>query len=252
MTAVNADATAANTLIVNGVSQGSLPNSTPSGTLSLGIGSNDVQVQVVSQDLAVTNTYDVTVTVASSLSSNAVLASLSITPAGALNPTFDSGTLGYNATNAYADNPVTVLATSVDANATLQLSFNGGGYGSPVTSSLSIGGNTLVLPTNTVAVQVVSQDLTTTNVYTVNVVLQPNTSSPPVLANSVSGGALSLDWGADHLGYRLLVQTNNLANGVSGDINDWMTVPGSESITSTNITIITAGVTNEYYQLVYP
>ena len=254
VTVINADPTATNTLIVNGVSQGILANNTASAPFSLGLGNtNVVQVQVVSQDLAVTNTYVVNATVLSvSLGTNSQLASLSISPAGTLNPAFDPGTLGYNATNAYADSSVTVAATSTDANATLQLSFNGGAYGSATTGSLSIGGNTLVLPTNTVLVQVVSQDLSQTNVYTVNVVLQPNTSSPPVLANSVSGGALSLDWGADHLGYRLLVQTNNLANGVSGDINDWMTVPGSESITSTNITIITAGVTNEYYQLVYP
>jgi hypothetical protein len=104
---------------------------------------------------------------------------------------------------------------------------------------------------NNVTVQVVSQDLSATNIYTVNVVDQPS-QRVPNLTNSVSGTTLTLTWPADHLGYRLLVQTNNLANGVSGNIADWMTVPGSQSITSTNIGIITAGVTNEYYQLVYP
>ena len=189
---------------------------------------------------------------ASAFSSNAQLTSLALTPAGTLYPTFATNVYGYNATNTYANKTVTVAAAGANTNATLALNFNGGGYGAAVTNSLSIGGNTLVLPTNTVAVRVVSQDLSQTNVYTVNVVLQPNTSSPPVLVNSVSGGLLSLNWGADRLGYRLLVQTNNLANGVSGNIADWMTVPGSDSITATNITIITAGVTNAYYQLVYP
>jgi len=61
-----------------------------------------------------------------------------------------------------------------------------------------------------------------------------------------------LSWPADHLGYRLLTQTNNLNKGVSGNINDWGTVAGSQSITSTNIAIIKAGVTNAYYKLVYP
>ena len=110
---------------------------------------------------------------------------------------------------------------------------------------------TLVLPTNVVAVQVVSQDLSQTNVYTVNVLLQPS-QTVPHLTNSVSGNNLVLSWPADHLGYRLLMQTNNLNKGVSGNTNDWGTVAGSTSITATNIAIIKSGVTNEYYKLVYP
>jgi hypothetical protein len=100
-------------------------------------------------------------------------------------------------------------------------------------------------------VQVVSQDLSQTNVYTVNVLLQPSATMPK-LTNSVSGNNLVLSWPADHLGYRLLVQTNNLNKGVSGNINDWGTVAGSQSITATNIAIIKSGVTNQYYKLVYP
>jgi len=186
-------------------------------------------------------------------STNALLASLTITPAGTLYPTFSSGTTIYNATNTYVNRtPLTVAAGSVDANATLALNFNNSGYGPVVTNSLSSSGNTLVLPTNMVAVQVVSQDLSRTNVYTVNVLLQPS-QTVPKLTNSVSGGTnLVLSWPADHLGYRLLVQTNNLNKGVSGNTNDWGTVPGSTSITTTNITIIKSGVTNEYYRLVYP
>jgi len=97
----------------------------------------------------------------------------------------------------------------------------------------------------------VSQDLSQTNVYTVNVLLQPSATMPK-LTNSVSGNNLVLSWPADHLGYRLLVQTNNLNKGVSGNINDWGTVAGSQSITATNIAIIKSGVTNQYYKLVYP
>jgi hypothetical protein len=318
----NADATATDWLITS-----SSTNQIWSGTNSLGLtlttGANSVTVQVVSQDLTVTNnyvvavnvpvpvtvsvnstniyaggsatlvattsagsptylwsdsettasitvtpstntTYTVTVTdgttgciggnsgtVTILPSTNALLASLSLTPAGTLFPTFVAGTTGYNATNTYLNNPVTVAAMSADANATLALSLNGGGYGSAVTNSLSIGGNTLVLPANTVAVRVVSQDLSQTNVYTVNVLLQPSATMPK-LTNSVSGNNLVLSWPADHLGYRLLVQTNNLNKGVSGNINDWGTVAGSQSITATNIAIIKSGVTNQYYKLVYP
>ena len=59
-----------------------------------------------------------------------------------------------------------------------------------------------------------------TNTYTVNVTLQPN-QSVRKLTNSVSGTTLTLSWPADHLGYRLLVQTNNLNKGVSANISDW-------------------------------
>ena len=323
VTVTNADVTATNWLIYNGATNG-LASGATSAALTLVTGANTVTVQVVSQDLSVTNDYVVAVTLtapptvgvnstniyaggsatltattsASSPayswspggattasitvspstnttytvtvtdgttgcvgggsgtvtilpSTNALLASLSLTPAGTLAPTFASGTTSYNATNTYANNPVTVAAGSADANATLALNLNGGGYGAAVTNSLSVPNNTLVLPTNTVAVRVVSQDLSQTNTYTVNVLLQPS-ATVPKLTNSVSGSTLTLTWPADHLGYRLLVQTNNLNKGVSGNINDWGTVAGSDTITSTNIAIIKAGVTNMYYKLVYP
>ena len=105
--------------------------------------------------------------------------------------------------------------------------------------------------TNTVAVQVVSQDLSQTNTYTVNVVLQPS-QTVPKLTNSVSGNNLVLSWPADHLGYRLLEQTNNLNKGVSGNIERLgRRVAGSTAITTTNITIIKA-TNNAYYRLVNP
>jgi len=145
-----------------------------------------------------------------------------------------------------------VTATSADGTAALALSFNNGSsYSIPLTTMVASGSQTLVLPTNTVAVRAVSQDLSQTNIYTVNVLLQPSLTVPH-LTNSVSGSTLALSWPADHLGYRLLVQTNNLNKGVSGNTNDWGTVANSTSILSTNIAIIKTGVTNEYYKLVYP
>jgi hypothetical protein len=102
---------------------------------------------------------------------------------------------------------------------------------------------------NVLQVQVVSQS-GATNTYTVNVTLQPNQSAFK-LSNSVSGTTLTLSWPADHLGYRLLEQTNNLNKGVSANISDWMPMPGSTGITTTNITMTKTNL-NEYYRLVYP
>jgi PKD repeat protein len=248
VTVTNTSAFATNVLFLNGIAQatnaGSLVASVP---LVVGSG-NVIQVVVTAQDGVTTSTNTVDVTRLAS--SNALLSNLVITPAGTLYPTpFSSGTTSYNATNAYANNPIQVTATSADGTAALALSFNNGGS-IPLTSAVPSGNQTLVLPMNTVAVQVVSQDLSQTNTYTVNVLLQPS-QTVPKLTNSVSGNNLVLSWPADHLGYHLLVQTNNLLKGVSGNINDWGVVAGSDLITSTNITIIKA-TNNAYYRLVYP
>ena len=76
-------------------------------------------------------------------------------------------------------------------------------------------------------------------------------SSIPTLANSLSGSTLTLSWPADHLGWRLLVQTNHLALGISTNHLDWDTVAGSASTTSVAITISPAKPT-EFYRLTYP
>jgi len=101
-----------------------------------------------------------------------------------------------------------------------------------------------------VQVQVTAQDGSTKQTYTVNILEQPS-QTKPVLADSVADGTLNLTWPADHLGYRLLMQTNNLNLGVSANPNDWTVVPGS---TATNAASLNIPITNfnEYYRLVYP
>ncbi len=193
------------------------------------------------------------VSVGPALGTNAYLAALAIMPAGTLSPAFTTNGFSYNATNAYVNNPVTVTASSVDTNATLTLTFDGNPAG-PLTNGVASGNLTLLLnpPVNPVVVTVVSQDLSVTNIYTVNVVLQPSLTVPE-LTNSVVGGTnLVLSWPADHLGYRLLMQTNNLSKGVSSVASDWGTVAGSQSVTTMNLLINKAGGTNEFYRLVYP
>jgi len=62
---------------------------------------------------------------------------------------------------------------------------------------------------------------------------------------------MNLSWGLDRMGYRLLMQTNNLNLGLSTNPNDWGTVPGS---TTTNQLSLPISQTNldEFYRLVYP
>lgn len=62
---------------------------------------------------------------------------------------------------------------------------------------------------------------------------------------------MTLNWPANHLGYRLLVQTNNLNLGLSTNPNDWATVAGSTATNTMSISIVTTNL-DEYYRLVYP
>jgi len=76
-------------------------------------------------------------------------------------------------------------------------------------------------------------------------------TNPTNLTATVAGNVLTLFWPADHTGWRLLVQTNNLASGISLNTNDWVTVPGSAGINQTNFTVDPTKPT-EFYRLVYP
>ncbi len=79
-------------------------------------------------------------------------------------------------------------------------------------------------------------------------------SAPAVALNPihitavVSGHVLMLSWPVDHLGWRVQVQTNSLAPGLS---TNWVTLPGSDLVTSTNLIINPARGT-VFYRMVYP
>jgi hypothetical protein len=71
------------------------------------------------------------------------------------------------------------------------------------------------------------------------------------IISSVSGNVLTLSWPTDHTGWRLLVQTNNLALGISANTNDWTTVSGSSSTNLENLPINPL-LPTEFYELIYP
>ncbi len=180
-------------------------------------------------------------------STNANLTSLVLNP-GTLTPSFSPGVTSYAGTNYLPNNSVSLTAVVADTNATLQLSFNGGAFG-PLTSTVASGLLTLTQGApNVLIVLVTAQDAVTTNLYSVNVTLQPKQSSPPTMTSGVSGSTLNLSWGADYQGYRLQVQSNNLNTGLS---SNWVTVSGSTAVTATNITISPSQAC-EFYRLVYP
>jgi hypothetical protein len=71
---------------------------------------------------------------------------------------------------------------------------------------------------------------------------------PTNIAITATGGAINLSWPTDHLGWHLQVQTNAPGTGLG---TNWVTLPGSDAVTSTNITInpTNGGV---FYRQVYP
>ena len=106
----------------------------------------------------------------------------------------------------------------------------GNGLGAGGTATLSLSGNELYL--------------TVTGASTVN-------TNPPTLTNSVSGGNLNLSWPTDHIGWRLVMQTNHLNTGLSANTNDWGTVPGSATTNKVSMPLDATKPT-EFYRLIYP
>ncbi len=64
----------------------------------------------------------------------------------------------------------------------------------------------------------------------------------------VMGNQLQLSWPQDHLGWLLQMQTNNLANGIG---TNWVTVPNSGDVISTDIVIDPANG-SVFFRIIYP
>lgn len=172
--------------------------------------------------------------------------------AGAVSLAYASGTPGINVKNGtltLAD-ATPVLVNNVGAalgNGSFKLISKGTGG--------LVGG---IAPTNVIVVGagmgsggVASLNITASELYlNVSGAVSVNTNSP-VLTNSVSLGNLNLSWPTDHIGWRLLVQTNHLTSGVSTIPTDWSTVSGSASTNKVSLPL-DASKPAEFYRLVYP
>ncbi|HEU6446806.1 MAG TPA: hypothetical protein VFV23_00005, partial [Verrucomicrobiae bacterium] len=82
--------------------------------------------------------------------------------------------------------------------------------------------------------------------------INPVNTTPTNIVVSVSGGNINLSWPADHTGWRLQVQTNSLATGLSTNDADWFDVSGSTSVNSESIPINTNTNGAVFYRMVYP
>ncbi len=161
--------------------------------------------------------------------------------------------LTLNATNAYTGNTMV-------GNGTLELAQPGLAASSTVTIA---GGATLQLDfavTNQIGALVLGSASQSPGVYnnttsptfitgsgSLLVVPPVNTARTNLIA-SVSGNTLTLSWPTDHTGWRLQVQTNSLATGLS---SGWTDVPGTAAANSYNASINPANGT-VFYRMVYP
>jgi hypothetical protein len=73
-------------------------------------------------------------------------------------------------------------------------------------------------------------------------------TNPTNITTAISGNVLTLSWPADHIGWRLQVQTNSLTTGLG---LGWTDVAGSASVNSVNVTISPANGA-VFYRMVYP
>ena len=74
----------------------------------------------------------------------------------------------------------------------------------------------------------------------------PGPSGPATISSSVSGNTLTLSWPSGE-GWILQMQTNSLTTGLG---TNWVSVPGSSSISSTNIPL-NPNVPTVFYRLIY-
>lgn len=155
VTPIAADGSA--TIMINGetVAAGS-----PSGRISLAVGSNVITTVVTAQDGATARTYTITVTRLAS--TNANLAGLAL-DGGTLSPAFDSGITSYTAGVPNATASLFVTPAVDDSTATVTVN------GTPVVSGSPSAPLGLVVGTNVITTTVTAQDGVTTKTYTVTV-----------------------------------------------------------------------------------
>jgi hypothetical protein len=136
----------------------------------------------------------------------------------------------------------------------VNVSSNGINWGGPVAAgSGSSGAQTIIpFPTQTARYVRVTQTGSTTgnywSIYEFFTYAPVISLTPTDIATALSGNMLALSWPADHLGWHLQIQTNATATGLG---TNWVTLPGSDAVTSTNISIDPANG-GAFYRLVYP
>ncbi len=159
--------------------------------------------------------------------------------------------------------PASLTAVAGDAQVALNWPASVGATGYIVKRGTTSGNETTTVASGLTATNYTNINLTngTTYYYVVDAIgtagasgsspeasATPFSPVPPQLGYSINGGQLTLTWPGDHLGWRLVMQTN--APGV-GLTTNWVTVAGS---TSTNLVVVPLDpdIGSVFFRLIHP
>ena len=177
----------------------SVTSGSDSGSLSLNVGTNTIEILVTAQDGTTSKLYTLTVTRAGSNDSSLTALTLST---GTLAPTFSSGTTSYTAIVSNATSSITVTPTRNDSNATISIG------GVSVTSGSASGSISLNVGENSISVLVTAQDGSTTT-YAVTVSRMP--SIPQIAtSSSLTAGAVNPSFVITGLGFKSDIATSDI------------------------------------------
>ena len=181
------------TITVNG---NAVTSGSPSGSISLAVGTNVINTVVTSPNGSVTRTYKLTAT-REPLSTNAYLSNLA-PEEGTLSPAFASGTFSYTATVPNETASLFIVPTAAHPAAAITVN------GNPVASGVASGSFDLEVGQNTLTTVVTAEDGSTTQTYTLIVTRQ---ASSRLAALALSSGTLAPAFSSETFGYVATVST---------------------------------------------
>jgi hypothetical protein len=128
------------------------------------------------------------------------------------------------------------------------VSGGGSGYVTVLSTAATTGVDSSVVNGTTYYYVVAATNLAGSSPYSPEAAVRPLSLVPTHLETSFGGGQVQFSWPADHLGWRLQVQTNSPGSGLG---TNWVTV--SNSI-STNQVFWPVGAANDcvFFRLIYP
>ncbi len=159
--------------------------------------------------------------------------------------------------------PVGLAASAGDAQVALSWTASPGATGYYVGQSTNNGGPYQTIGANVSSVTLTNTGLTNgimyyytvsaTNAFGVSDVSTPVSARPtssvlPQLASSAGAGQITLSWPANHTGWRLVMQTNSLTQGLG---TNWVTVDASTNSDQMSLPVNTTN-NSLFFRLVYP
>ncbi len=189
-----------------------------SDPITLEVGENNIDVEVLAADGITANTYSINLTREAQANDDASLSGLVIS-SGTLTPSFDSNVYNYTAEVGFATNSITVTPTLSDTNATVTVN------GNLTASSVASVAIALNEGSNNIALEVLAEDGSTAETYEIVVTRESaNQFAQEAYIKASNAGS------GDRFGYATAMSGNTLvvgapyessaATGINGDQSD--------------------------------